>query len=183
MDRIRVRGLRLSGFRLLPFVLCLAPVAFAFSLLPFDLSAASQFATPRAKVTFADSTTVTVELATTAEAQQRGLMFRKSLSDREGMLFVFDTSDFRPFWMQNCVIGLDIIWVDEGSTIVSIAENVPPCRMPGCEPPCASTECPQYPPRAGTKSKYVVEVQAGFAKAHKVSVGQKIKIDGLKPPR
>jgi uncharacterized membrane protein (UPF0127 family) len=177
MDRIRARGLQLLGFRLLPFVLCLVP--FAFGLLPFALSASPQFATPRAKVTFADTTTVTVELATTEAAQQRGLMFRKSLSEREGMLFVFETSDFRPFWMQNCLIGLDIIWVDEASTIVSIAENVPPCRMPGCEPPCASDKCPQYPPRTGTKSKYVVEVQAGFAKAHKVAVGQKIKIDGL----
>jgi uncharacterized membrane protein (UPF0127 family) len=48
--------------------------------------------------------------------------------------------------------------------------------MPGCQPPCASNDCPQYPPRTGTMSKYVVEVQAGFAKAHKVVVGQKIRI-------
>ncbi|HEX7780288.1 MAG TPA: DUF192 domain-containing protein, partial [Vicinamibacterales bacterium] len=64
------------------------------------MPSASQFATPRGKVTFGDGTVVTVELATTSEAQQRGLMFRKSLSDREGMLFVFATPDFRPFWMQ-----------------------------------------------------------------------------------
>lgn len=152
-------------------------LSFAFCLLTFAFVSASQFATPRGKVTFGDGTVVTVELATTPEAQQRGLMFRKSLSDREGMLFVFPTPDFRPFWMQNCVIPLDIIWVDEASTIVSIAESVPPCRMPGCEPPCASNDCPLYPPRAGTKAKYVVEVQAGFSKAHKVAVGQKIKID------
>jgi uncharacterized protein len=152
----------------------------ALSLLPLALSADPQFATPRAKVTFTDGTAVTVELATTPAAQQRGLMFRKSLAEREGMLFVFDTSDFRAFWMQNCLIPLDIIWVDEASTIVSIAESVPPCKMPGCDPPCASNDCPQYPPRTGTKSKYVVEVQAGFAKAHKLAVGQKIKIDGLK---
>jgi uncharacterized membrane protein (UPF0127 family) len=140
------------------------------------LTGAPQFATPRAKVTFTDGTVVTTELATTPATQQRGLMLRKSLAEREGMLFVFETPDFRPFWMQNCLIALDIIWVDESSTIVSIAESVPPCRMPGCEPPCASNECPTYPPRAGTNAKYVVEVQAGFSKAHKVAVGQKIKI-------
>ena len=153
---------------------------FAFCLLPSALTSASQFATPRGKVTFGDGTVVTVELATTTEAQQRGLMFRKSLAEREGMLFVFPSSDFRPFWMQNCLIGLDIIWIDESSNIVSIAESVPPCRMPGCDPPCASNDCPQYPPKAGTKAKYVVEVQAGFSKAHKVAAGQKIKIEGLK---
>ncbi|HYN08112.1 MAG TPA: DUF192 domain-containing protein [Vicinamibacterales bacterium] len=144
------------------------------------MTEASQFATPRAKVTFGDGTVVTAELATTPAAQQRGLMFRKSLAEREGMLFVFETSDFRPFWMQNCLIALDIIWVDESSTIVSIGESVPPCKMAGCDPPCASNDCPTYPPRAGTKAKYVVEVQAGFSKAHKLAVGQKIKIEGLK---
>ena len=149
----------------------------AFCLLPFVLSVSTQFATPRGKVTFSDGTVVSVELATTAAAQQKGLMFRTSLAEREGMLFVFETPDFRPFWMQNCVIPLDIIWVDAGSSIVSIAESVPPCRLPGCNPPCASNDCPQYPPRPGTKAKYVVEVQAGFSKAHKVAVGQKIKID------
>ncbi len=148
--------------------------------LPLALSATdSQVPTPRGKVIFGDGTVVTVELARTAAQQQRGLMFRQSLAERDGMLFIFDTSDFRPFWMQNCQIALDIIWVDEASTIVSIAESVPPCRMPGCNPPCASNECPQYPPRVGTKAKFVVEVQAGFSKAHKVAVGQKIKIDGV----
>jgi uncharacterized protein len=163
---------------LLLFVFCL--VVFAFCLLPFALLSASQVNTPRAKVTFADGTVVTVELATTPETQQRGLMFRKSLGEREGMLFVFETPDFRPFWMQNCLIPLDIIWVDASSAVASIAESVPPCKLPNCEPPCASNNCPLYPPRPGTKAKYVVEVQAGFAKAHKVETGQKISIEGLK---
>jgi uncharacterized membrane protein (UPF0127 family) len=171
---VKVTGMK----RVLTFALCLSALAFCF--VPSALTEAFQFATPRAKVTFGDGTAVTTELARTPAEQQRGLMFRKSLAEREGMLFVFDTPDFRPFWMQNCVIPLDIIWVDESSTIASIAESVPPCKMAGCEPPCASNECPTYPPRAGTKAKYVVEVQAGFSKAHKVAVGQKIKIDGLK---
>ena len=152
---------------------------FAFCLLPAALSSASQFNTPRGKVTFADGTVVSVELATTQATQQRGLMFRKELAERDGMLFVFDTPDFRPFWMQNCLIPLDIIWVDATSTVVSIAESVPPCKLPNCDPPCASNDCPQYPPRPGTKAKYVVEVQAGFAKAHQLAIGQKIKIEGL----
>ena len=125
----------------------------ALFLLPLAVSADPQFATPRAKVTFGDGTVVTVELASTPAAQQRGLMFRKSLAEREGMLFVFDTPDFRPFWMQNCLIALDIIWVDEASTIVSIAESVPPCKMAGCDPPCASDDCPQIPAARRNESR------------------------------
>jgi uncharacterized protein len=163
---------------LLLFAFCL--VTLALCLLPFALLSASQFNTQRGTVTFADGTVVPVELATTPETQQRGLMFRKSLGDREGMLFVFETPDFRPFWMQNCLIPLDIIWVDASSSIASIAESVPPCKLPNCDPPCASNACPLYSPQPGTKAKYVVEVQAGFAKTHKLAIGQKIKIEGLK---
>jgi uncharacterized membrane protein (UPF0127 family) len=136
-----------------------------------------QLSEPRGRVTFADGTVVNVEIAATEPARQRGLMFRKSLAETAGMIFVFDRADFYPFWMQNCVIALDIIWVDEASRIVSIAANVPPCRKADCEPPCAAPDCPTYAPKTGTTAKYVVEVQAGFTSAHKVAVGQRVTLD------
>ena len=141
------------------------------------LVAVPQTAPPRGQVTFADGTAVTVEVAATEPIRQRGLMFRTSLADNAGMVFVFDTPGYYPFWMQNCVIPLDIIWIDARSRVVSIADNVPPCRKPGCEPPCAAADCPTYPPRPGTAAKYVVEVRAGFAAAHKVTVGQSVTLD------
>lgn len=140
------------------------------------LSPPAQSAAPRGTVIFADGTAVSVEIAASEAVRQKGLMFRTSLSTREGMLFIFDTPDFYPFWMQNCVIPLDIIWIDAAGRITSIAENVPPCRKPGCDPPCAASDCPTYAPRAGTTAKYVVEVQAGFATRHQVAAGQTVKL-------
>ena len=146
-------------------------------LLAVLMTAAPQFATPRGRVGFADGTIVTVEIAATEQNRQRGLMFRKSLPERTGMVFVFDAAGHYPFWMQNCIIPLDIIWVDESLRISGVAANVPPCRRANCEPPCASPECPTYPPPAGTTAKYVVEVSAGFAAAHKIATGQRVTLD------
>ena len=141
-------------------------------------SGSPQFATPRGAVSFADGPTVRVEIAATEAVRQRGLMFRSSLGERDGMLFVFDQPGPYPFWMQNCLIPLDILWIDASSRVASIAASVPPCKKPGCDPPCAANDCPTYAPTPGTQAKYVLEVAAGFAAKHKVVVGQTVKIQG-----
>ncbi len=133
--------------------------------------AGDQQAPGRARATFADGTAVTLEIADTEAERNRGLMFRDALAEDAGMLFVFERPGVYAFWMQNCRIALDIFWLDEKFRVVSMAESVPPCRLPGCEPPCASTDCPAYPPAPGTSAKYVVELSAGFAKRHGVKTG------------
>ena len=135
-----------------------------------------QRAPDRGQATFADGTAVVLEVADTEAERNRGLMFREALAEREGMLFVFERPGFYPFWMQNCRIALDILWLDETFTIVSMAESVPPCRLPGCDPPCASNACPSYAPRTGTTASYVVEVASGFVRRHGVKTGQKIAV-------
>jgi uncharacterized membrane protein (UPF0127 family) len=139
----------------------------------------SQYATPRAQVGFPDGTRVSVEVADTDDERARGLMFRDRLPQNEGMVFIFETPGFYPFWMQNCLIALDLIWLDPAARVVSVAESVPPCRFADCPPPCASPQCPTYPPAAGTSALYVVEVAAGFAKQHKVKVGDQLTFRGL----
>jgi uncharacterized protein len=138
---------------------------------------APQRALDRARVTFADGTVVALEIADTEAKRQRGLMFRETLDEREGMIFVFERPGFYPFWMQNCRIALDILWLDERFMVASMAESVPPCRLPGCEPPCASPECPTFAPAPGTSATYVVELAAGFAKRHAVKTGQILSVE------
>ena len=135
-----------------------------------------QRALDRARVSFTDGTNVTLEIADTEPKRNRGLMFRDTLAETEGMLFVFEQPGHYPFWMQNCRIALDIIWLDQAFKVVSMAESVPPCRLPKCEPPCSSNDCPSYPPTAGTTAKYVVELAAGFAKRHGLKTGQTINV-------
>jgi uncharacterized membrane protein (UPF0127 family) len=137
----------------------------------------AQWTSRRVSVGFPDGTTVRAELADTPAVRQRGLMFRRSLGPNEGMLFVFEQPGSYPFWMQNCLFPIDIIWLDADARVVSIAHAVPPCRLPGCDPPCGSFDCPTYPHDG--QALYVVEVVAGFAKQHGVKVGDRVTIEGL----
>ncbi len=136
-----------------------------------------QWASPRAAVRFPDKTVVRVEVVDTPDRRQRGLMFRESLAESDGMLFVFEQPGSYPFWMQNCLIAIDIIWLDRESRVLSIAHSVPPCRLPNCSPPCASPDCPTYPHEG--RALYVVEVASGFAKRHGVKPGDRVVLEGL----
>ena len=122
---------------------------------------------------------VKVEVADTEPLRQRGLMFRKSLAENEGMIFVFEEPGDHPFWMQNCTIPLDMLWLDGAARVVSVAHSVPPCRFPDCPSPCNSPECPTYSPDPGTEATYVVEVVSGFAKQHGVKKGDVLTLEGI----
>ena len=93
-----------------------------------------------------------VELVDTQDKRALGLMFRDSMPDDHGMLFVFPGETRRSFWMKNTRIPLDIFYFDSNLTLVSVAENTPPCRSP---------ECPTYP--SDGPARYVLELNAGKA--------------------
>jgi len=123
-----------------------------------------------------NNTKINIELAVTSEEQEKGLMFRESLCDNCGMLFVFDKVGLYPFWMRNTLISLDIIFIAEDGKIVEIIPNMPtdPCigvdfSKQDCITPVASSQTPH---------KYVLEVNAGFSKQHDIKVGD--SVEGLK---
>ncbi|MGC9310607.1 MAG: DUF192 domain-containing protein, partial [Candidatus Aenigmatarchaeota archaeon] len=93
------------------------------------------------------------------ESRAKGLMFRESLGDDEGMLFVFEKEGHWSFWMKNTIIPLDIIWLCENLTIVHI-QTAPPCR---------EDNCPSY--RTPVPASYVLEVNAGFSDKNGISAG------------
>lgn len=93
-----------------------------------------------------------VELATTPEDQALGLMFRDSMADNHGMLFLFPSAATRSFWMKNTRIPLDIFYFDENLKLVSVAQNASPCRV---------EQCPLYP--SAGPARYVLELNAGKA--------------------
>jgi uncharacterized membrane protein (UPF0127 family) len=111
---------------------------------------------------------VQVALATTPEEQARGLMFVDNLPADRGMLFLFGTDEARPFWMKNCLIPLDLVWLDAQFRVVDISHEVQPC--PG--DPCPSV----YPDRP---IRNVLEVQAGLCDAHHLAVGDGLAVVNL----
>jgi hypothetical protein len=107
------------------------------------------------KVFFPDAFSVTAELAVTAEARARGLMFREKIEEDQAMLFLFEDEDIHSFWMKNMRFPIDILWLDKEKTIVHLEVSVPPCLR---EP------CPSYAP--ATPAAYVLELRSGFAERH-----------------
>ena len=61
-----------------------------------------------------------VELAISPEERSRGLMFRESLDQDKGMLFIFEKEEKHAFWMKNTLIPLDIIWIDHNKEVIFI---------------------------------------------------------------
>jgi uncharacterized membrane protein (UPF0127 family) len=107
-----------------------------------------------------------VELAKTQKEQALGLMFRDSLPEDQGMLFIFPTETRRGFWMKNMRISLDIFYFDSELKLVSVAENTPPCR---------TERCPSYP--SAGPAQYVLELNAGKAGELGVKPGDPLELD------
>ncbi|WP_404371211.1 DUF192 domain-containing protein [Sphingomonas sp. MMS24-J45] len=89
-----------------------------------------------------------VELAKTAEEQERGLMFRTDIPENGGMLFAPYPPEGGPpraanFWMKNTPSPLDILFIRADGTIARIAENTVPqseTLIPSGEPVSAVLE-------------------------------------------
>jgi uncharacterized membrane protein (UPF0127 family) len=68
---------------------------------------------------------VQMQLALQAEEQQRGLMFRKTMGEDEGMLFVFAAPQPQYFYMRNTVLPLDIGYCDSAGELKEIYPMYP----------------------------------------------------------
>jgi uncharacterized membrane protein (UPF0127 family) len=68
----------------------------------------------------------TVEIADDEAERNRGLMFRESLADDQGMLFHFQQPEYASFWMRNTLISLDIIFIGTDGRILNIADHTTP---------------------------------------------------------
>ena len=78
------------------------------------------------KVTLAaGQTRVVVEVADTETERNRGLMFRKTLADGKGMLFVFETDQRVSFWMRNTSLPLSLAYMASDGTILQILDLTP----------------------------------------------------------
>jgi uncharacterized membrane protein (UPF0127 family) len=95
-----------------------------------------------------------VEVASNDAQRMRGLMFRESLPDDQGMLFVFEQELPLSFWMKNTRIPLDMLYFDGQARLVSIQRNVPPC---------VTAYCPSY--AAEGPSRFVLELNGNRSEA------------------
>ncbi len=69
--------------------------------------------------------TLTVEVAATPAARSQGLMFRESLPEDHGMLFVWPREQWIGMWMKNTAIPLSVAFIDREFRILNIADMEP----------------------------------------------------------
>jgi len=106
-------------------------------------------------------TQIDIEIADNPDKIETGLMYRRSLPDKAGVLFIYKQPQPLSFWMKNTYIPLDIIFVDENTQIVTIHKNTKPL---------SEDSIPSY-----RDSMYVIEVNAGFCDKYGIQIGDYIK--------
>ena len=108
---------------------------------------------------------ITVEIARTDSTRQRGLMYRRSLSSGEGMLFVFPGKDREiQMWMKNTYVSLDMVFIDSSHRVVGVLENIPILNL--------------KPRTVPAKAKYLLEIAAGEVSRLGIGRGSILKVDG-----
>ncbi|ARV09114.1 hypothetical protein BTO05_05485 [Winogradskyella sp. PC-19] len=101
-----------------------------------------------------------IEIADDEYQTQTGLMYRDSMEDNQGMLFIFPNEAPRSFYMKNTRIPLDIIYISADSTIVSFQKNAKPFD---------ETSLP-----SNAAAKFVLEINAGLADTWQLQIGDKV---------
>jgi len=102
-----------------------------------------------------------VEVVRAEPERNRGLMFRHSLPDDGGMLFDYDPPQEIAFWMKNTFIPLDILFIDAGGRIITIAANTTPLSL-------------ERIPSSGAV-RGVLEVKGGMAAKLGIKVGDRVR--------
>ena len=117
-----------------------------------------------AKISFGKND-VFVEIFDDLQKRQNGLMMRDFLAKDRGALFVFEEMGYNSFWMKNTLIPLDMIWLDDQYKILDIQTAAP----------CVTEVCDVY--KSFDLSKYVIEVNAGFAVDNDVQIGDIVSVE------
>ena len=65
-------------------------------------------------------------MATTDQDRALGLMFRRSLPENAGMLFLYDQPQPLTMWMRNTIIPLDMIFIGANGKVHRIESHTEP---------------------------------------------------------
>lgn len=103
----------------------------------------------------------TLEVADEDQEKQQGLMYRKSMPKRHGMIFVWPNAEPRGFWMKDTEVALDLIFLDQTGKVIAIHAGRPLDRSRIiCETP----------------SQYVIELIHGTANEVGLRLGDVIEL-------
>ncbi len=102
----------------------------------------------------------TIEIADDSAERSAGLMYRQTMADDHGMLFVYDHTQAVGFWMKNTPMPLDLLFIAEDGSIRAIKQG---------EPQSEAVIAPDEPVR------YVLELKAGTAARQGIEDGDLVR--------
>lgn len=108
-----------------------------------------------------------LEVADDPDERERGLMYRPSMLDEWGMIFVYPDDQPLSFWMRNTYIPLDMVFVNGEGVVVGVVENAEPLTTTS---------------RAvDGESRFVVELNAGQAARWGIEAGVRCELLNFEP--
>ncbi|HSP13015.1 MAG TPA: DUF192 domain-containing protein [Salegentibacter sp.] len=108
---------------------------------------------------------IDIEIADSQYEHETGLMYRDSMEDSQGMLFIYEDAAPRAFYMKNTYIPLDIIYYSSDSTAISFYENAKPMD---------ETSLP-----SGEPAQFILEINGGLIEEWNIEVGDKIYFERI----
>jgi uncharacterized membrane protein (UPF0127 family) len=130
------------------------------------LAAAPALAQPPVTQLNAGMHLIRAEVVSDPGTRAEGLMYRKSMAQNAGMLFIFDEAAVHCMWMKNTLIPLSVAFIDDHGAIVNIADM---------EPQTEASHCAAQPVR------YALEMNRGWFAARGVKPGSRLGgIPGVK---
>jgi uncharacterized membrane protein (UPF0127 family) len=130
-----------------------------FFLLAVLLSASARAELPVVQLT-TGMHLIRAELADSMGTRMEGLMFRKSMPQGSGMVFVFDETATHCMWMKNTLIPLSVAFIDEAGAIINIADMQPQSEQSHC---------------AAGPARYALEMNQGWFAQRGIKAGAKLR--------
>ena len=112
-----------------------------------------------------DQKQLEIEVADSPAEWAKGLMYRKSLPENYGMLFVFPRPRRASFWMQNTYVPLSIAFLNREGEILEIRE-----MQPLDETPIMSWSDDVW---------FALEVSQGWFEKNKIQAGNRFEVKKL----
>ena len=112
--------------------------------------------------------TLELEKADEPEERRKGLMNRETLENGTGMIFVWEDSENRSFWMKDTYIPLDMIFVTAEKTIRTIKEADP-------EPNVSDEQLKTYSSEGPVR--YVIEARQNFTERKGIEEGHSVSFN------
>ena len=103
---------------------------------------------------------IRAEVASDMGARMQGLMFRKSMPQNAGMVFVFEESAVHCMWMKNTLIPLSVAFIDQDGAIINIADMQPHSEQSHC---------------ATRPARYALEMNKGWFAQRGIKPGAKLR--------